>query len=257
MNSFKYFLFAAMVLTACESKPKVIVEDATSTTNNQQTPMITNPATSGANLEASDNDMHQVVALEVLQAERYTYLRVTENLDTFWVAASKNETAKKGNKYFYKGGLLKTNFQSQEFNRNFDKIYLVSSVIDATAHPGSNGELTSANVSNEPIASGQIPIVKDAIKLDALMKTKQNQAGKVIKVTGKIVKVNNGIMGKNWVHIQDGTKKDGKLCDLTITTNENIPMGALVAFEGKIVLNKDFGAGYKYDVLMEEAVVIK
>jgi hypothetical protein len=250
----KYLLFAIIVLSACESKPKVLVEETSTNT----TPSM--PSTSdqtGAVGSMTNNDMHQVVALEVLQAERYTYLHVVENVDTFWVAASKNETAKKGNKYFYRGGLLKTNFESQEFKRTFDKIYLVSSVIDASAHPGSGGDMSMPSSEGSEISAGEMPTVKDAIKLDALMKSKQNQAGKIIKVVGKTVKVNNGIMGKNWIHIQDGTKKDGKPCDLTITTNENIPMGVNVAFEGKIVLNKDFGAGYKYEILMEEAKSIK
>jgi hypothetical protein len=60
-------------------------------------------------------------------------------------------------------------------------------------------------------------------------------------------------MGRNWVHIQDGTKHDGKKADLTVTTGLVIPVGSKVALKGKIVLNKDFGAGYRYDVIMEEA----
>jgi predicted small secreted protein len=250
----KYLLFATLILAACESKPKVLVEETATSTPSPIASTSGQTAPSGA---MTNNDMHQVVALEVLQAERYTYLHVVENVDTFWVAASKNETAKKGNKYFYRGGLLKTNFQSQEFNRTFDKIYLVSSVIDASAHPGSGGDMAMPNNEGSTISTGEMPSVKDAIKLDALMKSKQNQAGKIVKVVGKTVKVNNGIMGKNWIHIQDGTKKDGKPCDLTITTSENIPMGINVAFEGKIVLNKDFGAGYKYEIIMEEGKSIK
>jgi hypothetical protein len=58
-------------------------------------------------------------------------------------------------------------------------------------------------------------------------------------------------MNMNWYHIQDGTKLGGKLCDFTITTDENIPLGAPVAFDGKLVLNKNFGAGYVYDLIME------
>ncbi len=249
MHRSKYFFIAAVVIIACESKPKIIAEDVASG-NGQPMEIQTDPTNPAVTAQIGSNDMHQVVALEVLQADRYTYLHVVENVDTFWIAASKNETAKKGNKYFYRGGLLKTNFQSQEFNRTFDKIYLVSSVIDASAHPDGSGSMNAISV-------GEMPVIKDAIKLDALLKGKQSQSGKIVKVVGKIVKVNNGIMGKNWIHIQDGTKKDGKPCELTITTNEIIPIGANVAFEGKIFLNKDFGAGYKYDIIMEEATVIK
>lgn len=85
------------------------------------------------------------------------------------------------------------------------------------------------------------------------MSHKDKYDGKVITVTGECVKVNNGIMGRNWVHIQDGSKENGKSIDLTVTTLQNIPVGSQVALKGKIVLNKDFGAGYRYDVIMEDA----
>ena len=58
------------------------------------------------------------------------------------------------------------------------------------------------------------------------------------------------IMGRNWVHLQDGS---GKNLDLTVTTMENIPLGAILTMEGTIATNKDFGAGYKYDIIMEGA----
>ena len=38
----------------------------------------------------------------------------------------------------FTGRLDETNFESIEFNRTFDKIYLVSQIIDASAHPGGN-----------------------------------------------------------------------------------------------------------------------
>jgi len=63
-------------------------------------------------------------------------------------------------------------------------------------------------------------------------------------------------MGRNWVHIQDGTSA-GKYFDLTITTQDVVETGDVVVFSGKVVLNKDFGAGYQYDLIMEEAVLAK
>ena len=75
---------------------------------------------------------------------------------------------------------------------------------------------------------------------------------KTIKIRGKVTKINNGIMGRNWVHLQDGTDSDGKY-DLTVTTNDNVNEGEVVTFQGRVALNKDFGAGYNYDVIIEEA----
>lgn len=63
-------------------------------------------------------------------------------------------------------------------------------------------------------------------------------------------------MGKNWIHIQDGTKHNTSF-DLTITT-QNLPaLNDEVTFKGTIMVNKDFGAGYFYDVIMENAVLTK
>jgi hypothetical protein len=90
----------------------------------------------------------------------------------------------------------------------------------------------------------------DCITIAKLLGDKKAYDGKVIKVRGQVTKYNGGIMGKNWVHIQDGTEyQDG--FDLTITTEIIVAVGETVTFEGKIALDKDFGYGYAYSVLME------
>ena len=89
-----------------------------------------------------------------------------------------------------------------------------------------------------------------------LFSTKKSFSGKSIIVKGKVVKVNNGIMDKNWVHIVDGTQFENQ-SDLTITTMETVNIGDIVTFKGIIVLDKDFGQGYVYDILLEEAKVVK
>ena len=88
--------------------------------------------------------------------------------------------------------------------------------------------------------------------LQDLFGNKAKYDGKVIVVKGKCVKINKNIMGRNWMHIQDGTGSD-KPFDLTITTDADVPVGADVSMRGKITLDKDFGAGYHYDIIMEEA----
>jgi hypothetical protein len=92
---------------------------------------------------------------------------------------------------------------------------------------------------------------KDCIKISDLLANKKNYSGKTVKVTGQVTKYNPEIMGKNWVHIQDGTEFQGGF-DLTITTDKRVTVGSTITFEGRIVLDKDFGYGYFYTVLMEE-----
>ncbi len=90
------------------------------------------------------------------------------------------------------------------------------------------------------------------IKIGDLMASKKSYAGKVIKTRGQVVRYNPGIMGKNWVHIQDGSEFNGEF-DLTVTTSQNVSVGDVVTFEGTIALDKDFGHGYFYNILLEEA----
>lgn len=243
-----FLIVISVSIFSCKSKPKVIVEDnqATNSPSTEKGEIKIDSSTVAANNSGS---MHQVIAVEILQAERYTYLKVKENAETFWIATTKFDP-KVGNKYMYQGGLLKTNFESQEHKRVFDKIFLVSSILDATEHPSGNADVIP-EMPQSPTTTQPAKKVAGAIKLSDLLKDKAKFNEKTIIVQGKCVKANYGIMNKNWYHIQDGSLKDGKKCDFTITSAENIPLGAEVAFEGKIILNKDFGAGYFYDILMD------
>lgn len=79
-------------------------------------------------------------------------------------------------------------------------------------------------------------------------------AGKLVTVEGKVVKVNNGIMGRNFVHVQDGTGGPGS-DDLTITSQDTATVGDQVSVTGRVVLDRVFGSGYAYPLLMEEASI--
>ena len=99
----------------------------------------------------------------------------------------------------------------------------------------------------------KIEKVEGVVSIGNLLADKAAYDGKIITVSGKITKVNKAILGKNWLHIQDGTEFEG-LYDLTITTALEPLVGDVVTLKGKITLNKDFGYGYFYDILMEDAV---
>jgi len=130
---------------------------------------------------------------------------------------------------------------------SFDKKEQSKPMGGETAHQGR--VLTSkADVKVEPCA--------DCVTIAKLMADKKSYKGKVIKVKGQVTKYNAGIMGKNWVHIQDGTDYENNF-DLTITTDIGAVVGEIVTFEGKIALDKDFGYGYAYEVIMEEAKTVQ
>ncbi|MDZ4749018.1 MAG: hypothetical protein SH808_11050 [Saprospiraceae bacterium] len=247
----KTILFACIFITllaACNSNPKVI--EAVDTSTETQQP--------GA--DPSATQIHKVVVEEVLNTSKYTYLNVSEDGMMTWIAIPKKEV-KKGGTYYYRGGLKKTNFKSVEYDRIFETLYLVS---DVSEDPGMSGMAAggsphgnmSEDAGNAPKEQNtKIEPVPGGITIAELFENRKKYEGKTVRIKGRCVKLNNMIMSRNWIHLQDGSLKD-KTVDLTITTTENIPLGAIVAVEGVITLNKDFGAGYKYDIIMEDATLI-
>ena len=92
----------------------------------------------------------------------------------------------------------------------------------------------------------------------ALNQNKAGLAGKTISAQGKVVKVNNGIMGRNFVHIQDGSGDAAKgTNNLIITSTQTAVVGDQVAISGTVALNRDFGMGYSYPLLIENASITK
>lgn len=88
----------------------------------------------------------------------------------------------------------------------------------------------------------------------ALHQNKATLAGQTITAQGKVVKVNNGIMGRNFVHVQDGTG-DASSNNLIVTSKQTASVGDQVSISGVVVLNRDFGSGYSYPLLIEEASI--
>lgn len=113
---------------------------------------------------------------------------------------------------------------------------------NSTADKKSTVILTKMNVKVSPCNS--------CTTISKLLSDKQSLAGKIIRVKGIVTKYNPLILGKNWVHIQDGSEFQG-VFDLTITTDKIVSLGDTLTFEGKMILDKDFGYGYFYQVLME------
>jgi len=79
-------------------------------------------------------------------------------------------------------------------------------------------------------------------------------SGQLVTIKGKIVKVNNGVMKRNFLHLQDGSGSEGTN-NLTITSQQTASVDDEVTITGKVILDRDFGFGYTYPLLMEEATI--
>jgi hypothetical protein len=201
--------------------------------------------------------VHKVVVNEVIHAGGYTYLNVSEKRKKMWLAVPGMQ-AVKGDKISYSGGLEMINFFSKELNKTFPSVLFLESVNSEPipgVSAGMKNNLHAGEVKTEKINISIAP-GKGCISLAKLLETKTEYSGKTVRVTGKITKYNPEILGKNWIHIQDGSEFNGAF-DLTITTDSQLSVGDTVTFEGKITLKKDFGYGYFYDVIMEDGKLIK
>lgn len=106
----------------------------------------------------------------------------------------------------------------------------------------------------EPSLDIHVEKAPNGISIADLYKNRNNYANKKVIVRGQVVKINNAIMDRNWVHIKDGTSEAGK-SDLTFTTQEDVSVGDIVTFEGIVALDKEFGKGYVYPLVVENATL--
>lgn len=252
-------LLSLLLGAACSGGPKVITENEDNPTTSPASSGIFSETTTDTPQNAAnpgpDGSLHQVVVHEILPAERYVYLQVHEGQEMFWIATRKQEV-NLGGTYYYKGGLLKTNFESKEHNRTFDRIFLVSKLVPADH--GQGGVLPSATstpsvaLTKEVPTTSWTPSAAGSITIAELVKHPEKYAGKTVKVSGKCVKINPNIMGKNWIHLQDGSQDD---FDLVITSDLFVPEGSVISMQAVVALNRDFGAGYQYQLILEEGTL--
>lgn len=195
-----------------------------------------------------------IKVIEAIQTSNYTYIQAYENNETIWLAVNRMET-KPGDLLYFKNSMEMKDFHSKELNRDFPSILFVQDITNHLVTMEETGKKSTGKIQVQRFESIKVEPAKDGITIGELFNNKDKYEGKKVKIRGTIVKFNANIMKKNWLHLQDGTKGDGSY-DLTVTTSEIFSEGMIATFEGTVALNKDFGAGYAYDVLLEDASAI-
>ncbi|MCD6430719.1 MAG: DNA-binding protein [Deltaproteobacteria bacterium] len=229
--------------------------------------------------------------LETMDSGGYTYvLLATENGDK-WVAAPKTVVTV-GQTVAFAAGMVMRNFKSDTLDRTFDELVFSSGIAGAesgnamAAAAGScpSGKGTSAESGSAPHgggaavmgmgamgggmgamkSSGRVTVppvdleIEKAIGENAFTVAEIYEQGKAlnqkkIAVRGKVVKVSKNIMGKNWIHLQDGSgKPEAGTHDLVLTSPQTPTVGEILVGEGILAFDKDFGSGYRYEVIIEE-----
>jgi len=193
--------------------------------------------------------------LEVQQAGSYTYLRLKTKDGEMWAATSRAAIVK-GAEVQLNNVMVMTNFQSKALNRKFDQIVFgdlagapTRGADMAAAHagvPGAPGAPAAADVKVTKAAGANARTVAEVVTGKAALKDKP------VLIRGKVVKYNPGILGKNWIHLADGTgTAAARTNDVLVTSTGETQVGAVVLVKGTVRTDKDFGAGYAYPVMIE------
>jgi len=201
------------------------------------------------------SNFNSAKAIEAINSGSYSYVKLSENGKEFWAAVSA-QSIEIGHTYFYKDAFEMKNFQSKTLNRVFESIWFIN---EFYAENPNNHTNTQVSTGTEAETNSQVSLIdspKDGFSLENVFKKKDELKNKLIVVKGQVVKISRNIMGVNWIHIQDGSNYNG-VNDLTVTSQQAIgyKVGDVVTFKGKLILDRDFGSGYKYDFLLEDAIV--
>jgi hypothetical protein len=198
-----------------------------------------------------------------MDAGNYTYVRVDFGDEEIWAAGPRVEVAV-GDRVIVSPGNPMKDFHSPSMDRTFELIYFVGQITRESAlqatdqmpagHPAIGEDQASlADASSEFSA---IEKVENGFTVAEVYEQKAELAGQNVKVRGKVVKFNGGILGTNWLHIRDGSgaASDGTN-DLTVTCDSSAAIGQTVVVVGTLELDKDFGAGYRYAAIVTDAQV--
>ena len=204
---------------------------------------------------------HVVKVEDRIDASDYSYLQVSEkDGKKYWIAVTKVD-AVKGDILYYTKSMEMKNFHSSTLNRNFESVLFVED-ITKTPHNMNNPNAVSpvdpktahSQVLATPKINEKIEHIKNGVTVEQVYNDMIRLNGQIVRIRGKVVKYNPEIMGRNWIHIQDGTES-GNNYDLMVTSKDLTSVGQIIVVEGKVAINKDFGAGYIYKVMIEDATV--
>ena len=256
-------LLSVLFLLACNRKPALVDQPATAMPR----------AVAATQTQPSLRNVSGKV-LERLDAGTYSYLRLDTLGGEQWAAVPKCES-KAGEAVVVANAMPMDGFESKTLKRKFERI--VFGVLQgpggpapsaaAAPAPSPHGQVAEAHGGSKPASApaadlGPIAVARatgpDAATVAEVFAKKAALADKSVRIHAKVVKVLPGIMGKNWLHVRDGSgSADKSDNDLTVTTQDVATVGSVVLVEGTVHADKDFGSGYKFSAIVEEAKVTK
>jgi hypothetical protein len=193
--------------------------------------------------------------IETLNSGGYTYVNIEKDGNKTWVAVPQSKISV-GQELSFKPGSVMTDFSSKTLNRTFDTIVFSGGIV------GKDKAASASKVSDMKPPAKTIKIKKteapDSYTIAELYEKRSELDKKTVVISGKVVKFSAQIMGKNWIHLQDGSGDASKgTNDLVVTLQNTLAVDDTVTIKGTVSKDKDFGSGYKYAVMVEDASVTK
>jgi len=266
-----YWIIATLLMSiGCSSSQKTATE-STAVQPAQGTPGLAQ----APNIPAAPAVL-QGRLLERLDASNYSYLRIASSEGEIWAAVPQT-AIEPGADVTIENPMAVDQFESKTLNRKFDQIFFgtlasgKSAALQPLAAHGGSGAVSkdemetmrqqhggvAANISSEPIKVDKAPGAEGKTVAE-IFEQRSQLSNQRIAVRGKVVKISMNIMGKNWIHLRDGTgQRESNTDDITVTTQETASVGDIVLIKGKISTDRDFGMGYSYPVMIEDAQLIK
>ncbi len=217
-----------------------------------------------ANASPQAQNLLEGKIVETMDGGGYTYILLQTGTKQIWVAINKTDVSV-GQDIALMPGVEMKDFKSKSLDRTFDSIFFSVGLISQQGSASGNAGSQKA----APGSKGVRPPSNEDIKIDKatganaytvaeLFEKRSELDKKEIVVRGKVVKVSAQIMGKNWLHIQDGTGDSQKGTNDIVATTTDLPsVGDNVTIKGILYSDKDFGSGYRYDAIIEQAHVTK
>jgi hypothetical protein len=203
--------------------------------------------------------------LEMINSSGYTYLLLDNDGFKDWVAIPELYV-EVGDEVELNAGVQMGEFKSKPLNKTFNQIIFSSGPTEkynekrkANAHKSADMSAPApGGKKNEGKIVEGLKVEKakgeNSYTIQDVFEKRDSLQDKTISVRGQVVKISTGIMDRNWVHIKDGTGENGAN-KLVVTTKDSPNIGDIVTFSGVFHNNVDFGGGYQYAVIMEDAVV--
>jgi hypothetical protein len=226
--------------------------------------------------------------MEVVNVANFTYLRLKTGNGETWAAVVQSQI-QQGTTVTIENAIVMKNFESKALKKTFPTIIFgtlagsgaptstamtaapaapTTSPMAAMASPSKSASgsgllgMSSSLIPKKMEAIGDIQVKKasgaNARTVFEIMSKGAELRDKTVVVRGKVVKYNAGIMGKNWIHLRDGTGSvEKETNDVLVTSSGTAKLGDIITAKGVVHTDKDFGAGYAYKVLIEDATLQK